>query len=65
MSRGPLDPMSASDSEGGGRPAAPDSAKHKKQPQHHHISDDLQALAIALSPLWLAILLAIYLRGAS
>jgi len=35
----------------------------KKQARRYIISDDLQALAIALSPLWLAILLAIYLRG--
>jgi hypothetical protein len=35
----------------------------KKQAKRYHISDDLQALAIALSPLWLAILLAVYLRG--
>ena len=35
----------------------------EKQPRRYIISDDLQALAIALSPLWLAILLAIYLRG--
>jgi hypothetical protein len=36
---------------------------NKKQARRYLISDDLQALLIALSPLWLAILLAIYLRG--
>jgi hypothetical protein len=58
--------MSASDSERGGpAQATPRVALgRKKQAQRYHISDDLQALAIALSPLWLAILLAIYLRGA-
>jgi hypothetical protein len=57
--------MSASDSERGGLwRAAPEVAPGRnKQPRRYIISDDLQALAIALSPLSLAILLAIYLRG--
>jgi hypothetical protein len=46
---------------GQGRPVV--ALGRKKQSRRYIISDDLQALAIALSPLWLAILLAIYLRG--
>jgi hypothetical protein len=30
--------------------------------RHYHIQDDIQAFLIALSPLWLAILIAIWVR---